>query len=455
MQPPTVGQGRDVLYRAEAVERAARVHDVSYDLRFDLADGDETYTGCAVVEFGLGRRRRRSSSTSRAIPCASSSTARRSSPSTATTVSGCRDLGSGGAIGSSSGIATASTPPGTASTASSTRRTARPTCTRTSSPSPRTASSPASTSRTSRPTHRLDGHRARRLAGRLGRTRQPASWSPPDAAATTSRRPRRSPATSSRSSPGPMNASASEHGDVALGLFGRRSMRAELERSAEELFEVTAQGLDYFVDLFGRPYPFGKYDQLFVPEFNAGAMENVGAVTLHDRLLFRDPPTYAQRLVRGEVVLHELAHMWFGDLVTMRWWDDLWLNETFATYLSYRCLADATRFRDAWQAFNGDMRPAAHRQDQLEHDASGRHDRGAHRRGRRQLRRHHLREGRRGHQAARGDHRGGCLPRGPARLLRPPRLGQRHAGGLPRRARRGRRPAARRLGAAVAADRRR
>ena len=142
-------------------------------------------------------------------------------------------------------------------------------------------------------------------------------------------------------------------------------MRAELERSADEVFEVTRQGMDYYADLFGRPYPFSKYDQLFVPEFNAGAMENVGAVTFHDSFLFRDPPTYGQRLIRGEVVLHELAHMWFGDLVTMRWWDDLWLNETFATYLSYRCLAAATRFDDAWLVFNGQMRPAAYRQDQL------------------------------------------------------------------------------------------
>ena len=139
----------------------------------------------------------------------------------------------------------------------------------------------------------------------------------------------------------------------------------ELERAADELFEVTAQGLDYYRDLFGQPFPFSKYDQLFVPEFNAGAMENVGAVTFHDSFIFRDPPTYGQRLVRGEVVLHELAHMWFGNLVTMRWWDDLWLNETFATYLSYRCLADATSFKDAWQVFNGQMRPAAYRQDQL------------------------------------------------------------------------------------------
>ncbi len=164
---------------------------------------------------------------------------------------------------------------------------------------------------------------------------------------------------------GPYVRLESLHDGIPLGLYGRASMLAELERSADEIFEVTRQGMDYYADLFGRRYPFRKYDQLFVPEFNAGAMENVGAVTFHDSFLFRDPPTYGQRLIRGEVILHELAHMWFGDLVTMRWWDDLWLNETFATYLSYRCLADATRFRDAWHVFNGQMRPAAYRQDQL------------------------------------------------------------------------------------------
>jgi aminopeptidase N len=164
---------------------------------------------------------------------------------------------------------------------------------------------------------------------------------------------------------GPYERVEGRHGDLLLGVLGRRSMRRELDRSADEILEVTAQGMAYYAELFGRPYPFAKYDQLFVPEFNAGAMENVGAVTFADQFLFRDPPTYAQRLTRGEVILHELAHMWFGDLVTMRWWDDLWLNETFATYLSYRCLAAATRFTDAWQVFNGDMRPAAHRQDQL------------------------------------------------------------------------------------------
>ena len=164
---------------------------------------------------------------------------------------------------------------------------------------------------------------------------------------------------------GPYVRVEASHDRIPLGLYGRASMRAELERSADEIFEITGQGMDYYADLFGRPYPFAKYDQLFVPEFNAGAMENVGAVTFHDSFLFRDPPTYGQRLTRGEVILHELAHMWFGDLVTMRWWDDLWLNETFATYLSYRSLAEATKFDDAWLVFNGQMRPAAYRQDEL------------------------------------------------------------------------------------------
>jgi aminopeptidase N len=164
---------------------------------------------------------------------------------------------------------------------------------------------------------------------------------------------------------GPYERIDDRHGEFRLGVLGRRSMRRELQTSAQEILEITAQGMAYYSELFGRPYPFSKYDQVFVPEFNAGAMENVGAVTFADQFLFRDPPTYAQRLTRGEVILHELAHMWFGDLVTMRWWDDLWLNETFATYLSYRCLASATQFNDAWQVFNGAMRPAAHRQDQL------------------------------------------------------------------------------------------
>ncbi|MFN8624084.1 MAG: aminopeptidase N [Chloroflexota bacterium] len=154
------------------------------------------------------------------------------------------------------------------------------------------------------------------------------------------------------------------HDGIPLGLYGRRSMAHILEREADELFEVTAQGFDLYRQLFGQQYPFGKYDQLFVPEFNAGAMENVAAVTFHDSFLFRDPPTEVQRLERAEVVLHELAHMWFGDLVTLRWWNDLWLNESFATWASFHALERGTRFKDAWTRFNGVMKPAAYRDDQ-------------------------------------------------------------------------------------------
>lgn len=163
---------------------------------------------------------------------------------------------------------------------------------------------------------------------------------------------------------GPYTSVSTVHDGIPMALFARRSMAAILEREAEELFQLTAQGFDLYRSLFGQRYPFDKYDQLFVPEFNAGAMENVAAVTFHDSFLFRDPPTEAQRLERGEVVLHELAHMWFGNLVTLRWWDDLWLNESFATWASFHALERATRFTEAWKRFNGVMKPAAYRDDQ-------------------------------------------------------------------------------------------
>ena len=162
---------------------------------------------------------------------------------------------------------------------------------------------------------------------------------------------------------GPYRAVREEHRGISLGLFCRQSLVPHLD--TEELFTVTRQGLDFYEQFFGTPYAFGKYDQVFVPEFNAGAMENVGAVTHSERLIFRDPPTDTQRLGRAEVVLHEMAHMWFGDLVTMRWWNDLWLNESFATYMAYLALVNATRFTTAWQAFNSGMKGWAYRQDQL------------------------------------------------------------------------------------------
>lgn len=156
-----------------------------------------------------------------------------------------------------------------------------------------------------------------------------------------------------------------EHGGLALGLYARRSMERYLREQADEILELTTQGLDFYGRLFDQPYPFAKYDQLFVPEYNAGAMENVGAVTYNEAYLFRDPPTDNQRLDRGEVLLHELAHMWFGNLVTMRWWDDLWLNESFATYIAFLGLTEATRFTNAWKVFNAEMKRWAYIQDQL------------------------------------------------------------------------------------------
>ncbi len=162
---------------------------------------------------------------------------------------------------------------------------------------------------------------------------------------------------------GPFEAFRSQWRDVPLGFFARKSLAPFVD--ADELFEVTSQGMAFYAEFFDYPYPFDKYDQVFVPEFNAGAMENVGAVTHSERLVFRDPPTENDRLNRAEVVLHELAHMWFGNLVTMRWWNGLWLNESFATYMSYLALTEATRFTSAWQTFNSGMKSWAYREDQL------------------------------------------------------------------------------------------
>jgi aminopeptidase N len=153
---------------------------------------------------------------------------------------------------------------------------------------------------------------------------------------------------------GPYVGVHAQHRGIPLGVWSRRSLAQFVD--ADEIFGITGQGMDFYADLFARPYPFAKYDQLFVPEFNAGAMENAGAVTFTEQHVYRDPPTETQRLGRAETVLHELAHMWFGDLVTMRWWDDLWLNESFATYVSNLALSEATRFEGAWRAFHADLK---------------------------------------------------------------------------------------------------
>lgn len=150
---------------------------------------------------------------------------------------------------------------------------------------------------------------------------------------------------------------------IPLGVFGRRSLWQHLD--ADYIFEKTRQGFAYYEDKFGYPYPFEKYDQLFVPEFNAGAMENAGAVTFTESYVFRSKVTDAMKERRVVTILHELAHMWFGDLVTMKWWNDLWLNESFAEWASTIATAEATEWTEAWTTFNAMEKTWAYRQDQL------------------------------------------------------------------------------------------
>ena len=150
---------------------------------------------------------------------------------------------------------------------------------------------------------------------------------------------------------------------IPLGIFARKSLWQYLD--ADYIFEKTRQGFAYYEDKFDYPYPFAKYDQLFVPEFNAGAMENAGAVTFTEVYVFRSKVTDAVKERRVVTILHELAHMWFGDLVTMKWWNDLWLNESFAEWASTIATAEATEWTEAWTTFNAMEKTWAYRQDQL------------------------------------------------------------------------------------------
>lgn len=150
---------------------------------------------------------------------------------------------------------------------------------------------------------------------------------------------------------------------VPLGVYARRSLFPHLD--AEYVFETTRKGFAYYEEKFGVAYPFEKYDQLFVPEFNAGAMENAGAVTFTETYVFRSKVTEAIRERRVVTILHELAHMWFGDLVTMAWWNDLWLNESFAEWASTIATAEATEWTNAWTTFQAMEKSWAYRQDQL------------------------------------------------------------------------------------------
>ncbi|NBE56956.1 M1 family metallopeptidase, partial [Streptomyces boluensis] len=168
---------------------------------------------------------------------------------------------------------------------------------------------------------------------------------------------------------GPYHSIRTEHRGLPFALHCRRSLAPHLEADADELLEVTRACFDRYHEKFDEPYPFDSYDQAFVPEFNAGAMENPGLVTFRDEFVYRSAVTDTERQTRAMVIAHEMAHMWFGDLVTLRWWDDIWLNESFAEYMGYQTTAEATRFTDTWTDFgitrkpwgyDADQRPSTH-----------------------------------------------------------------------------------------------
>ncbi|MFD4562165.1 aminopeptidase N [Streptomyces sp. NPDC058469] len=168
---------------------------------------------------------------------------------------------------------------------------------------------------------------------------------------------------------GPWHSVRTEHRGLPFGIHCRRSLAPHLDADADEILDITRQCYDRYHEKFEEPYPFDSYDQAFVPEFNAGAMENPGLVTFRDEFIYRSAVTDTERQTRGMVIAHEMAHMWFGDLVTLQWWDDIWLNESFAEYMGYQTLTEATRFTDTWTDFgvvrkawgyDADQRPSTH-----------------------------------------------------------------------------------------------
>ncbi|MBO1335429.1 aminopeptidase N [Streptomyces sp. VRA16 Mangrove soil] len=168
---------------------------------------------------------------------------------------------------------------------------------------------------------------------------------------------------------GPWHSIRTEHRGLPFGLHCRRSLAPYLDADADEILDATRACFDRYHEKFDEPYPFDSYDQAFVPEFNAGAMENPGLVTFRDEFVYRSAVTDTERQLRAMVIAHEMAHMWFGDLVTLKWWDDIWLNESFAEYMGYQTLTEATRYKDTWVDFgisrkawgyDADQRPTTH-----------------------------------------------------------------------------------------------
>ena len=357
------------ITREDAQARARLIEVTSYDVELDLTVGDVTFLSSTVARFrctepgaatyvdlvadeiaelelnGRGARPGRRCSTAPG----SASTAWPT-----TTRCGC-------------GRPAATCTPARDCTGSSTRSTSPSTSTRSSRSRTRGGCSPSSSSPTSRPPSRSPS--PRRTTGRWSPTSRRPSPSRP-ASAT---RPGGSPPTPRISSyitalvAGPYHRVDSEYRDgdrvIPLALYCRASLAAHLD--ADVILEETRQGFEFFEREFGMPYPFEKYDQLFVPEFNSGAMENAGCVTHHEDYVFRSRVPEVSYERRAVTILHEMAHMWFGDLVTMTWWDDLWLNESFAEWASTLAAAEATRWTSAWTTFANTDKTWAYRQDQL------------------------------------------------------------------------------------------
>ncbi|MEW2138297.1 aminopeptidase N [Streptomyces sp. NPDC005409] len=168
---------------------------------------------------------------------------------------------------------------------------------------------------------------------------------------------------------GPWHSVTTEHAGLPFGIHCRQSLAPHMDADADEILSITKACFDRYQEKFTEPYPFDSYDQAFVPEFNAGAMENPGLVTFRDEFIYRSAVTDTERQSRAMVIAHEMAHMWFGDLVTLAWFDDIWLNESFAEYMGYQTLTEATRFTDTWNDFgvtrkpwgyDADQRPSTH-----------------------------------------------------------------------------------------------